>query len=140
MSAMECDLDKDVTVVSMEAFLKTRRSCAALDSRHDTRLSEWRPTMLLAPRPDVERNGDSKPSSVQHLVREIGCICLAERASHALRDTGYSALREIIVFERDGAIVLEGRVASYHLKQLAQEAVRQAFGGAVVCNELEVTY
>jgi len=96
--------------------------------------------MLLAPRPDDGRNDDSELSSAQHLVREIGCSCLAERASHALRDTGYSALREIGVSERDGAIVLEGRVASYHLKQLAQEAVRQTFSGAVVCNELEVTY
>jgi hypothetical protein len=35
-------------------------------------------------------------------------------------------------------VFLEGRVASYHLKQLAQETVRQVFGDAIIRNELEV--
>jgi hypothetical protein len=95
--------------------------------------------MLLAPHPDIEPIASHEPSPRQHSVREIESICHAEPAEQALRLSGYSALREIGVSVRDGAIVLEGRVASYHLKQLAQEAVRRAFRGAVVCNELQVT-
>jgi hypothetical protein len=95
--------------------------------------------MLLAPRPDVERIASPEPFPGQHSVREIETICHVERAAQALRRTGYSALRDIGVSIRDGSIVLEGRVASYHMKQLAQEAVQRAFSGAVVCNELQVT-
>ncbi len=94
--------------------------------------------MLLAPRSDGERKDDAGPSPAQLLVREIECICLAERVSHALRRTGYSALNAIEVPIRGGAVFLEGRVASYHLKQLAQETARQVSGDTVITNELEV--
>ena len=94
--------------------------------------------MLLAPRSDGERKDDPEPAPARLLVWEIACVCLAERVAHALRRTGYSALSAIDVSVRAGAVILQGRVASYHLKQVAQETARQVFGGLIIRNELKV--
>ena len=79
--------------------------------------------MPLARCPDVE--GKQYPEPAHHVAIEIVCIRLAERVRHALRRTGYSALTRIDVLVRPGAVVLKGRVISYHMKQLAQETARQ---------------
>jgi hypothetical protein len=93
--------------------------------------------MAIATSTDVERR--HHPGSAPHPGRGIECVCFAERVAEALRRTGYSALTRIDVSVRTGAVLLEGRVTSYHLKQLAQETVRQVFGEAAIRNELEVT-
>jgi len=82
--------------------------------------------------------GPESPPALQ-VEGEIECICLIERVSQALRRTGHSTLLNIRVCVRGGAVFLEGRVASFHLKQLAQEAVRQVFDNAIIKNELVVT-
>ncbi len=94
--------------------------------------------MLLAPFLDIEQIHPPEPASAHHRAREIECAGLIERVRHALRRTGYSTLTRIEVSVRTGSVFLEGRVTSYHLKQLAQETVRQVFGDVAIRNELEV--
>jgi osmotically-inducible protein OsmY len=63
---------------------------------------------------------------------------LEERARLALRAAGYGPLRYVEVSACDGAVALWGHVPSYHLKQVAQEAVLSARGALRVHNRLEV--
>ena len=58
------------------------------------------------------------------------CLSLTETDSHvchaartALQSTGYRDLAKLGCHVNEGVIVLSGRVSSYYLKQLAQEAV-----------------
>ena len=94
--------------------------------------------MLLAPYPDDERRDDSEWSPAQPLAPDVAGTCLAEQVLHALRQSGYSALHSIEVTVRESTVLLEGRVASYHLKQLAQETIRRAFGDPIIWNNLKV--
>ena len=94
--------------------------------------------MLLAPSLDTERMHPPEPASAHHRACEIECPGLTDHMRHALRRTGYSALSRIEVSVRTGSVLLEGRVTCYHLKQLAQETVRQVFRDAIIRNELEV--
>ena len=64
-------------------------------------------------------------------------VGLAERAQARLRGHAYRALQGVACSYRDGVLTLRGRLPSYYLKQLAQEAVA-ALGVARVVNEIEV--
>ena len=48
-------------------------------------------------------------------------VCKAART--ALQSTGYRDLAKLGCHVNEGVVVLSGRVSSYYLKQLAQEAV-----------------
>jgi len=63
---------------------------------------------------------------------------LAATVERYLRANSHAALHDIRCEATNEAVFLRGRVSSYYLKQLAQEAVRKADGGRVVVNELEV--
>jgi osmotically-inducible protein OsmY len=56
----------------------------------------------------------------------------------ALDETGITALRRIAVRESETTVELSGTVASYYLKQLAQETVRGLCGPRQLVNRLEV--
>jgi hypothetical protein len=47
-------------------------------------------------------------------------------------------LRHLVVTANDAEVVITGRVNSYYLKQLAQEAVRPALGRRRLLNRVEV--
>ena len=47
-------------------------------------------------------------------------------------------LRRLVVTVSDGTVVITGRVTSYYMKQLAQEAVRPALGSRRLLNRVEV--
>ncbi len=47
-------------------------------------------------------------------------------------------LRRLRVTESDAEVVITGRVSSYYLKQLAQEALRPAVFGRKLLNRVEV--
>jgi osmotically-inducible protein OsmY len=66
-------------------------------------------------------------------------IRLAEHVTHALRATGYAALRDVNVAVHRRLVFLTGRVTSYHLKQVAQETVLAIHGVLHVANDLEVS-
>ncbi len=94
--------------------------------------------MPLDPCLNGDREDDSAPCPAQHPLQKTECTCLTERLPQEPRRTGYPALNDIGVSVRDSVVILEGRVASYHQKQLAQEAVRRVFGHAIIRNELEI--
>jgi hypothetical protein len=47
-------------------------------------------------------------------------------------------LRRLIVTVSEGEVVITGRVPSFYLKQLAQEAIRPALGRRRLLNRVEV--
>ena len=94
--------------------------------------------MMLAPSPNGERFGDPGLPSGPYPARETDCVGLIQLTSQALRRTGHSASYDIRVSFRGSVVFVEGRVASYYLNRLAQEAIRQAFPTALLRNELEV--
>ena len=59
-------------------------------------------------------------------------------ASQALRRSPLPALRKLSLEETDDVVVINGRVSSYYLKQLAQEAVMPALGGRELRNRVAV--
>ena len=60
------------------------------------------------------------------------------RASQALRRSPLPALRKLSLEETDCVVVINGRVSSYYLKQLAQEALRPTLGDRRLLNLVEV--
>lgn len=67
---------------------------------------------------------------------EGGVAQAAERSVHAIP---HAALRSVTCDFDKGILVLRGRVKSYYLKQLAQEAVRRIAGVLVIVNVIEVS-
>ncbi len=70
---------------------------------------------------------EAKPSEVQR-IRQV------------LRQSPYSAHRQLWVVEDQGQIVLQGQVESYFHKQMAQELARQCSPLAKIDNRIEVCY
>ncbi len=60
------------------------------------------------------------------------------RASDALDHSPLAALRKLTIQETESSVMILGRVSSYYLKQLAQEAVRPALGGRALLNRVTV--
>ncbi|QDT61429.1 BON domain protein [Stieleria bergensis] len=58
----------------------------------------------------------------------------------AIQQAGHRGLDRVRVTLLDGWIVLRGRVSSFYLKQLAQEAVRPMAIGMQIRNELHVDH
>jgi hypothetical protein len=61
-----------------------------------------------------------------------------DRVQMRFRTSPYVALRRLRCEYRGGVLVLHGRVASYYLKQLAQEVVRRLAGVEEIANHVEV--
>jgi osmotically-inducible protein OsmY len=59
-------------------------------------------------------------------------------AEGCLRRNPYLALKGVSCDCRDGVLVLRGCLPSYHLKQVAQEAVARLEGVGAVDNQIEV--
>lgn len=59
-------------------------------------------------------------------------------ARQRLRSSSYHALVGVRCELIDGAMVLRGRLPSFHLKQLAQEVVREADTARAIVNEVQV--
>ena len=62
-----------------------------------------------------------------------------DSAERILRESAYQPIRGLTCGYSDGVLVVEGRVASYFLKQLAQAALRDVDGVSRVDNRIEVT-
>jgi hypothetical protein len=67
-------------------------------------------------------------------------IDLHDLCGQALNFTGVPALRDIIVSEHKDSIVLTGKVSSFYLKQLAQEAVIPHLGDRSLVNRISVVH
>jgi len=57
----------------------------------------------------------------------------------ALRQSQIPALRRLAIEETNNAVIILGRVPSYYLKQLAQEAVMPTLAGRKLLNRVTVT-
>ena len=66
-------------------------------------------------------------------------LCLAECVERALRATGYGSLRGIEVTVHARLVILDGRVPSYYLKQVAQTTALAVPGACQVRNDLDVS-
>jgi sulfur carrier protein ThiS len=60
------------------------------------------------------------------------------RAALALDRSPIPALRKLSLEESEAAVVINGRVSSYYLKQLAQEAIMPVLGGRALLNRVAV--
>ncbi len=62
----------------------------------------------------------------------------SSRASQALSCSALPALRRLSLQETEALVVINGRVSSYYLKQLAQEAIMPALDGRELHNQVAV--
>jgi osmotically-inducible protein OsmY len=90
-----------------------------------------------APKSPAEEK-DAFAAIARLLARSREDLRLAERVTCALRATGRRTLSAIEVTVQDGLVTLRGRVASYYLKQIAQETALTVSTADQVRNELEV--
>jgi hypothetical protein len=63
---------------------------------------------------------------------------LVRLASLRLAENSHASLRRVSCTDREGVLMLRGRVASCHLKQLAQSIVSKIDGVSKIVNCLEV--
>jgi len=65
-------------------------------------------------------------------------MLVRSRAEQALRESPIPALRRLVVAETEAQVVITGRVSSYYLKQLAQEAVLPVLEKRNLLNQVTV--
>jgi hypothetical protein len=65
---------------------------------------------------------------------------LLESARTLLNESGYPALAQLGCSVRDGVVSIEGKLPTYYLKQVAQEALLQRCGARGVNNQTEVCW
>jgi len=65
-------------------------------------------------------------------------IPVSPRVVQALRQSSHPALRRLSVEETETCLVITGRVSSYYLKQMAQEAIMPVRGARDVVNRVMV--
>ena len=70
---------------------------------------------------------------------DVGPEDVLSRAQNALNLSPIYALRDLKVERVGQQIVISGHVASFYLKQLAQEAVRSVAAGMHVVNSIDVS-
>jgi hypothetical protein len=66
------------------------------------------------------------------------CPTLSFGPSEALSASPLPQLRRLIVTVSEVEVVITGRVSSYYMKQLAQEALRPTLGDRRLLNRVEV--
>jgi len=86
--------------------------------------------------------GDAVPNGPDGLEagRKNSDDALSERIREALACSGYDSLRAITVGVRDGMVSLSGSVASWYLRQVAQEVAMAITGPGRITNDLNVVY
>lgn len=87
---------------------------------------------------DVELDEDDLERAAQCTTEILADVRLLERIERALHATGYETLRAIKVSVNARIVRLAGRVPSYYLKQMAQEAALSVAGDCQLCNGLTV--
>jgi hypothetical protein len=66
------------------------------------------------------------------------CPVLSPEPVEALTTSPLGQLRRLTVTADDTQVVITGRVSSYYLKQMAQEAIRPVLGQRTLFNRVEV--
>ncbi|GAA4453693.1 hypothetical protein [Novipirellula rosea] len=75
------------------------------------------------------------PAAVVHAAHRLQ----GRRLEAVLRETGRRQLREVGVIVDGRAVIIEGRVDTYVLKQIAQESLRPHLRGMTLRNRLVVS-
>lgn len=87
-------------------------------------------------REEIDQDGtDAMAVHVAEIPRDLH---LADSVEQALRKTGHFPLRAVKVFISGRLVILQGRVPTYYLKQVAQTAALGIPGVEMLCNDLEV--
>ncbi|HKB35814.1 MAG TPA: BON domain-containing protein [Gemmataceae bacterium] len=60
------------------------------------------------------------------------------RAAVVLRESPIPALRRLLIEETEAIVLIKGKVPSYYLKQMAQEAIMPLLDGRVLDNRVLV--
>ena len=66
------------------------------------------------------------------------CPTLPSGPSEVLISSPLPQLRRLVVTVNEAEVVITGRVSSYYMKQLAQEALRPTVGDRRLLNQVEV--
>ena len=94
--------------------------------------------LILPARQRTVEEANAAWAMAQFLQQRKEDLCLAERVERALRATGYGPLRGIEVTVHARLVILDGRVPSYYLKQVAQTSALAVPGVRRVRNDLDV--
>jgi len=86
---------------------------------------------------EEDKKASSGDTAIQ-VAKILEDLRLAESVERALGTTGYLPLRGIQVSVHDRAVVLQGHVPSYYLKQMATITALSVLGVEKVRNDLEV--
>lgn len=87
----------------------------------------------------LDRTKKSDPRRENHRLLSYHLLDdIVNAAMRRLQSYHYSEIRRLQCEFYDGILILRGRVSSYFLKQLAQEAVRSVVGVTRIINRLEV--
>ena len=68
----------------------------------------------------------------------VSSVLAGSQAAGALQHSPIPALRKLVIEETDAAVVIQGSVTSYYLKQLAQEALMPYLDGRTLHNRVTV--
>ncbi len=83
-----------------------------------------------------------EPRTPNSDVRMLGFVAastpLRDQLRQRLQTSPYASLRRVRCECHEGVVTLHGRVASYFLKQMAQEAVRRLAGAEEIANHIDV--
>lgn len=66
-------------------------------------------------------------------------IELSPPPAASLAASPHTCIRQLVVTESEAEVVIRGRVPTYYLKQMAQEAVRSSLGCRKLTNLVEVS-
>jgi osmotically-inducible protein OsmY len=86
---------------------------------------------------EEDKKADSGDTAIQ-IAEILEDLRLAESVERAFRTTGYLPLHAIQVFVCGRAVILQGYVPSYYLKQIATLTALSVLGVEKVRNDLEV--
>ena len=63
----------------------------------------------------------------------------AVRANSILQSSSYHSIRQVSCSFQNGVLMIDGSLPSFHMKQLAQDALRGIEGVDKIVNRIEVT-
>lgn len=67
------------------------------------------------------------------------CDSPATEANSILRSSSYHSIRQVNCTFRNGVLMIDGQLPSFHMKQVAQDAVKSVEGVDKIVNRIEVT-
>jgi hypothetical protein len=91
----------------------------------------------------MERAGLALPSGIVSEWKDLimsSTLLNQQPATQALRQSPIPALRRLTLEENGTAVVIQGHVSSYYLKQLAQETILPVLDGRELVNRVLVVH